>query len=490
MSAGEEILDVINLDVKYVIENTLKRRVLNGISFSIKTGEVALILGRSGSGKTTLARSITGLVKKVAKAEVSGEVLYRGENLLEKDYLIEYIKYVGQNPYVYFVEYLVKRDLVGYAFKFYGDRAEELVLNKARSLGVEGLLNRFYYFLSGGEARRVAILKAMLTEPKLLILDEPLMWVDDDNSVRLIELLRNLKEKGVAILIFEQRFLPLLEIVDSIYLLRDGRLLKIGKEDIAPPVSKNGDTPHGPNLYSPGKGRSKKRVLQAINVRFGFDDKVIFDSVNLDVNEGELVIIYGRNGSGKSTLLKLLSSQLKPKGGKIVRSGRARVGYLPQKPLAFFTEVSLGEEVENICRQSLGPGNCRNRAESTLRALGIKDLSVSPFSLSWGEQVRAALALLGYTGVYNVVLLDEPFTGLDYYYRYLVASLINDMTHGNVVSVVLAASSRDSLECLNYDRLYVIENGKLSILDENGVRKCDAHYVNDIGKLYGAEIYV
>jgi energy-coupling factor transport system ATP-binding protein len=457
MSSESVVLEVRNLKVSYYVDGSREKTILKKINLSVRRGETVLVIGKSGSGKTTLARSIIGLLNKTQNATIEGEVLFKGKNIVNADLPPEEIKYVGQNPYIYFVEYHLRRDLEGYAHRYYGEKAKEIVLEKSRFLGLEHLLDRFYYFLSGGEARRVAILKAIITNPEVLILDEPLMWVDDENVLKIKEIIRSLRSMNVSVIIFEHRFMPLLDIVDNVYLLKNGILYRLDKNRLSATQAPEEQTRRNNNALS----MSPRKILSMKNVVFSYDDARVYEFGDFELSEKELIVLLGRNGSGKSTFLKLVSGQLKPKSGSITWHHRCRTGYLPQKPIAFFTEITVMKEIEEVCKQSKNPGGCRDNVEKALKALGINDLERSPFSLSWGEQVRTALALLGYSGVYGLLLLDEPFTGLDYYDRYVITGILNNLVAGNGVSVIIAASTMESLSCLNPSHVYHVNNGRL-----------------------------
>ena len=483
MKSEDTVLEIRNLKVSYYVDGSKQKTVLNNVNLSVRKGETVLIIGKSGSGKTTLARSIIGLLNKMQNVLIEGSVLLKGRDILMNEFSPEEIKYVGQNPYIYFIEYHVRKDLEGYAYRHYGEKAKEVVLEKSIFLGLEHLLDRFYYFLSGGEARRAAILKAVITNPEILILDEPLMWVDDENVVKFIELIRKLRSINVTTIIFEHRFIPFLDIIDKVYLLKDGVLHQLRKDYLIVEQAKHAHTNHKNNNYNQTHSSSKK-IFSMKNVKFSYDQARIFEFVDFELNEKELVVLLGKNGSGKSTFIKLVSGQLKPSSGKITWYCPSRLGYLPQKPIAFFTEITVMKEIEEVCKQSNNPARCRQNVENALRSFGITNLEQSPFSLSWGEQVRLALGLLGYSGVYNLLLLDEPFTGLDYYDRYLVANLINKLVIDNGISVIVAASASEFLGCLNPNRIYYVENGRLVPLIAQNNWICDKSFVLKIKEIY------
>jgi len=448
------VLEVRGLRAYYVLPDNSERAVIEGVDLSLGRGEAALVIGRSGSGKTTLARAICGLLDRLFNARVEGEVTVNGKTPRDPSFYDE-VKLVGQNPYAYFVEHVVRHDLVGYASRFYGDSAEEIVRRRTEELGLSELLDRRFYELSGGEARMAAILKAVIRPPSLLVLDEPMMWVDDANAQKLVRLLKLLKGVGVALLIFEHRFAPLIGLQDKAFALRQGRLTALDRSALSGFWESSPPAPMG-NSHS--ENRIGERLVAAEGIKFGYGSESLLDSVWLEVRGGELVVVIGPNGSGKSTLLKLLAGQLKPTRGKVFRKKGARAGYLPQNPLAFFTEPSLEAEVREVCRATRERARCEERVRKAIKSLGIEDLGKSPHSASWGELIRAALAILAFSGVYKLLLLDEPFTGLDYTDRCAVGRILSSIvkqSRGELAAIV-AVSTSDSMLCLNASKTYAL----------------------------------
>lgn len=460
-SALMALLEVKNLRVSYIG----REPVLKNVSFSVDRGENVLIIGRSGSGKTTLARALIGLLQKSNNVKIEGEILFKGKRLEDytNDEISANIKLIGQNPYVYFIEHIVESDLTGYMSRFTDwKKAREIVYDKSRLFELEHLLKRYYYTLSGGEAKRAAILKAALMPPELLILDEPLMWVDDDNTYRLVNLLLSLKSLGISSIVLEHRFIPLLNVVDRVLLLDEGSIKPIHKECLLSNVRLQVREEIRDRIAH--KARESRELLVSLNnVDFHYDDHSLFEGLNLEVTKGEVILIVGRNGSGKTTLLKLIAGYLKPRNGKVIYRDRHNVAYMPQRPMSFFTEMTIGREIGEICKRSPEPTSCVNRIKSFLYNNGISDMSNSPFTLSWGQQVRLALALISLSRAYRLILLDEPFTGLDYSERCEIGNMISKIVNderGELTAIVALSSSETAL-CIEADRIYRIEARKL-----------------------------
>ncbi|MEM1619867.1 MAG: ATP-binding cassette domain-containing protein [Fervidicoccaceae archaeon] len=423
--------------------------VLRGASMALGEGEIALIAGGSGSGKTTLARAITGSGVEVYGGEMRGVVEVGGVNpLAHRGRISELVQVVSQNPWAHFAEHVVGEDLLAYAEELYGPSEGSRRLEEALELvGAESLVDKLVSELSGGQLRRAAIAKALLSDPELLILDEPMMWLDEEGEAQVIEVVERLKASGRSVLILEHRYAPLMRIVDRSYAMEGGRI-----EEFEPRVP--AARARGPReRRGPGEV-----VLRARGLRFRYSRRGpwVLEGVDLDVEMGELVAVYGRNGSGKSTLLKLLAGYLKPTSGSVERRGRAF--YVPQIPYLLFSEETVEGEIEALCPPR---SECAERGAELARTLaGLDGLDSSPFSLSWGQQVRLAVAL-ALASRASILLMDEPFSGLPYSDRLELSSILRSAPAAKIVS----AASRESLEILEPDRALELSGGRLREVD-------------------------
>ena len=185
------LLEVKSICKHYKIENKLVS-VLNNLTFTIEKGELVCLLGVSGCGKTTLLRLISGL-----ENPSSGEILINGGKLNLKN---KTINIVFQEPRLF--PWLSVKENIGFALKGHYDRGTinakvDDILGK---LGLSSYKNEMPYKLSGGIAQRIAIARALVTEPELLLLDEPFSSLDPITKSSLMEDLLTLwKSLNIAI---------------------------------------------------------------------------------------------------------------------------------------------------------------------------------------------------------------------------------------------------------------------------------------------------
>lgn len=174
--------------------------ILEGVALNIYEGEIISLLGGNGAGKTTLLKVISGTCKPYrGKIEIFGK---RIQKYTGKELYVKKLAFLPQNPQTVFIKMSVREDYeevrrtMGYS-KEEMDRQIEKI---ADTLGIQHLLDRHPYDLSGGEQQKAAIGKILLLQPKLLLLDEPTKGIDAWSKLQLQKLLRKLKESGIAIL--------------------------------------------------------------------------------------------------------------------------------------------------------------------------------------------------------------------------------------------------------------------------------------------------
>lgn len=455
MVETDKAIEVRGLRVKYRSSNEW---ILRGVDLDVYPNKTALILGKSGSGKTTLVRALTGVAKNVYGADVNGvvKVLGRDLNSYNVDEIRRVIQVVNQNPYADFMSLYVNEDIDG-VIRF-NKVDPKYVDNVFKLFKVEGLLDRNLFELSGGQLKRLAIVKALMFNPAILILDEPLMWLDDFGVESVVESIKMLKILGKTIVVFEHRFKPLMNIVDEIYVIKDGVIKTVDTSFL----NKSGMQSRFSGNRHGFERIGREKVLEIKDLWFKYVDEWILRGLNLVVNQGDAVIIYGRNGSGKSTLLKILAGYLKPKKG-IIRISK-RVVYVPQNIYLFYTEETLENEIKSMCASSRSRAKCVDAMVNTIAKdldLNRVDLSRTPFSLSWGEAIRFAISLSCALDPDTIVMLDEPFTGLTYYERLLLARYLAKLG----ITIVIATSNRDIIEYMYSNnlnlRVFTMDEGQL-----------------------------
>ncbi|MDO5850243.1 MAG: ATP-binding cassette domain-containing protein [Methanobacteriaceae archaeon] len=178
---GEELLNTKNLYFAYDKDNL----ILKDVNFSVKKGEFLSIIGGNGAGKSTFLKLLSGLLKPV-----------KGKVNTKKDLKIAYLH---QNPIVHFSKETVKEEL--YLNLDLNDSVKESILSYIKFFELEDLLNIHPYDCSGGEQQKIAIVKALISNPDILILDEPTKGLDPISAINLAKILKELQNRGITIII-------------------------------------------------------------------------------------------------------------------------------------------------------------------------------------------------------------------------------------------------------------------------------------------------
>ncbi|MBQ2069773.1 MAG: ABC transporter ATP-binding protein [Bacilli bacterium] len=203
--------------------------VIKDVSLTLNKGKIAILLGPNGSGKSTLIKSIVGIIKpKQCELSLFGKSL---NTLRERS---ENIAYVPQNsslpPLSVFDSVLMGRmPLFGFAPRKEDKEKTIEVLDK---LGLLPFANKRADMLSGGEAQKVMVARALASEPKAIIFDEPTSNLDIQNQLLVVSSVKALAEEGLMVLIAMHDMNLALDLGDYFYCLKDGEILKEGEEDI------------------------------------------------------------------------------------------------------------------------------------------------------------------------------------------------------------------------------------------------------------------
>lgn len=202
---------------------------LDNFSFDWKTTGLVVIAGNSGSGKSTFAKVLFNLLP--SNCEVSGSILLNNKNITEipEEQRFELLGFLPQFPSDYVLNLLVY-DEMAFPLENLGLTKSEIakqiekVLNQLR---ISHLKNRVITELSSGELQKVALATALISEPSIIILDEPFARIDSDSEITLIENLAELKKTSL-IIILEHHLDYILELADYIILLDKGKIISKG----------------------------------------------------------------------------------------------------------------------------------------------------------------------------------------------------------------------------------------------------------------------
>lgn len=219
------------LEVTGLVKNYGRRRVVDGVSFNVEPGEIVGLLGPNGAGKTTSFRMTCGMVEPDAgRVELNGVEVTRWP--VYRRARDGGMGYLAQESSV-FRKLSVQQNLLGMMEMLGVDR-------KTRKARCQNLLERFNIThirrsrassLSGGERRRLEIARCLVSDPKIILLDEPFTGIDPVTIDGIQTIIRELRSNGISILITDHQVRETLEITDRSYVIRSGRVLCHGHPD-------------------------------------------------------------------------------------------------------------------------------------------------------------------------------------------------------------------------------------------------------------------
>ncbi len=215
------------LSTEKLVKEYRRRRVVNGVSITVSAGEIVGLLGPNGAGKTTTFNMVVGLIKPDG-----GAVIFQGRTITRKPMHRRArlgIGYLTQEPSI-FRKLTVEQNILAILETCRMRRQERAVRLKylLDELDMARLAKSRAYTLSGGEKRRLEITRALVTSPKLLLLDEPFSGIDPIAVYEVQKIIRRLRERGLGILITDHNVRETLKLVDRAYLIHKGEVVYEG----------------------------------------------------------------------------------------------------------------------------------------------------------------------------------------------------------------------------------------------------------------------
>lgn len=461
------MLEIKGLSLSYGGNNG----VLDDISLKAFDGECILLTGESGSGKSSIINSINGLAFAYENASSEGSIKVNNKEIknLELYEISLAIASVFQNPKTHFfnvnttLELLFYLENIGLAKEEMDVRMEEML----RIFHIEHLLGRSIFELSGGEKQILCVASCYISGCKIIVLDEPSSNLDDKHIDVLTEMLKILKEKKVTLILAEHRIYYLMDLVDHIYLIHQGRINQaFSKEEFLSLPSEyllrcglrsRQKTPLTKNQRPQGKDL----IIQTMKIEF--EDKCELRLNNVSFDLGKIYGIVGRNGCGKSTFLRVMTGLNKKDKNEIVFEGRKlskkeriknSVLVMQDVNHQLFTD-SVEEELKLGVRDL-----SQEKIERVLLGLGLSKLKDRhPMSLSGGQKQRVAIASVLCKDS-RFVYFDEPTSGMDYNNMLKISKLIKEMkTENNIIFIIshdieFLNATTDYILCLEEFRSY------------------------------------
>ncbi len=470
------------LEAREIVKRFDGVHALDGAGFEVLPGEIHALLGENGAGKSTLIKVVTGLY-----APDEGVLLRDGEE-------VEFAKVRAANHAGVVALYqelsiipsisVAENILLGDQTPSRGGLVQWRALKRKARAQLDSINQRIPLNMLAGDLTpvqqtMVAFARALATDARVLILDEPTASLTDTEITDLFAVLRSLRERGVAIVYVSHRLEEVFELCDRLTIMRNGHTI----------VTKDVADSHIDEVISTMVGRSAGELypergsgagpvaLTAANI----DGRRVKD-VSFEVREGEVLGIGGLAGSGRSELLRILAGAQKHSGGVVTVGGTTLkqspgVGRALEAGIALVPEerrsqgVILGATIQdNIAVANIGEvstmGIVSASRISVITQRGMKDLQIKargprqPVSeLSGGNQQKVVLAKM-LARRPKVLLMDEPTRGIDVGTKAEIYRLIRQLAEGGT-AVIAVSSELPELIGMS-DRILIMHEGRVS----------------------------
>lgn len=407
---------LLDLNIKRFRYSGAELDSLKHIKMTLSPGSLTVIVGESGSGKSTLGEVLAGILPRQGVDQCSGTINLAGQRIEYADLESQRINVAGWAKHVG----LLPQEAGHYLSRIRETVAEELVFSLeneglpreamrqriatlSKHLNLDHLLERDPAKLSGGQERLVALAALAISEPSVMVLDEPLAGLDSEATAAVTEMISRLRADGTAMVVLSRTAKPWADNADALVKLENGQLSKSSAEDrlqesVSVPTQRRA---------IPG---NTEVLLEFSGVQLGYEGaaRPVFDGLDLQVRAGECVGLSGANGSGKTTVLKAAAGLLRPTAGELAVS--AATGMLLQNSSDQLFERTVLREVSFGLPKK---GRQRLRVPEVLSRLGLEAFAEThPYELPASARRLVALATV-LVREPQILILDEPTEALD-----------------------------------------------------------------------------
>lgn len=489
--------DII-LEMRHITKAFSGVKALDDVNLQVKRGEIHALCGENGAGKSTLMNVLSGVYPY---GTYEGDIIYNGETCKfgrikdsENKGIVIIHQELALSPYLSIAENVF---MGNERTSFKGvinwtetrGRAKEALAH----VGLENEnLNAPVNTLGVGKQQLIEIAKAMAKNVDLLILDEPTAALNDEESAQLLEIMLDLKRKGVTCIIISHKLNEISYVADSITIIRDGKTietLKKGVDEWSEDRIIKGMVGREMNNRYPIRDNCKiGDVVMEVKHWNAYHpeiaDKQILKDININVRAGEVVGLAGLMGAGRTEFaMSLFGHSYGQKiSGEVYMHGKKvstkTVTDAIKNKIAYTSEdrktyglVLINDIKTNMTMAALpeyyAKGQIVNERKENLDAeeykakINVKATSISQTvgSLSGGNQQKVVLAKWMMTHP-DVLILDEPTRGIDVGAKYEIYCIINDLVAAGK-SVIMISSELPEVLGMS-DRIYVMNEGKIA----------------------------
>lgn len=471
------------LEVKDLKKSYGGIKALKGIDFDLKNGECHALVGENGAGKSTLIKCLAGVIKPDY-----GKIILESKEMnfnSPKDALEKGIAAVYQEPMIYpqlsvvenlFLGKEIKKSNGSINWKAERKKAQDLL----KKVGIkENILDRPMENLSMAFQQLVLISKSLLFAAKILIFDEPTAILTEQETIRLFDIIKELKNQGLGIIYISHRLEELEKIADRITIMRDGEVKgtflknELSRDKIIELMA-------GKHIIEKRKRENIKgeTILEVKN----FTKKKMFENISFEVKKGEILGFSGLVGAGRSELMQTIFGIHQVDRGTLIfenkqlnirspeQAIKVGIAYLPEDRSSegLFLNFSIIDNIRISILKRLKKNfgfidedNSLKLANDYLKLLEIKAPSVfsKVKNLSGGNQQKVLISKWLATTP-KLLILDEPTRGVDVAVKSEIHELIFSLA-AEGLSIILISSELPEILKLS-DRVIVMHEGIIS----------------------------
>ncbi len=472
----------MDIELRNIVKSFGDNKVLTGVDFDLKEGEVHALMGENGAGKSTLMNILTGLHE-----QDSGQVIIDGkETKFENPKEAEEhgVSFIHQEmvtwPEMTVLEnmFLGKEEanILGWTDD---KKMEKQAKEVFKDLGFDVDLKKAMGTLSVGKQQIVEIGKTLLNDAQVIIMDEPTAALTGREIDLLFDIIRRLNDNGVAIVYISHRMEEIFRISDRVTVMRDGASVstKLTGETNEDEIVRN---MVGRDLedYYPDKNNEIGDVIFEVK---DLNRENVFEDISFQLHEGEIVSFSGLMGAGRTEIMRAIFGLDPYDSGQIIINGQEKhlknpseaikesVGFVTEnrKEEGLILDFSVKDNVSLTAFEEFSKNGWINEKEENdfvqllTDRLNVKmsDTEQPVFSLSGGNQQKVVLSKWIGIGL-KVLILDEPTRGVDVGAKREIYELMNELA-ARGVGIIMVSSDLPEVIGVS-DRVIVIHEGRIS----------------------------
>ena len=472
----------MEIELKNIHKAFGSNEVLKGVNLTLKSGEVHALMGENGAGKSTLMNILTGIHK-----QDKGEIFVDGQEVSFKNPLeaeAHGIAFIHQELNIWpnlsilenlFMMHSITNGMGVLDFKAMRKLAEE----KCREIEIELPLDMEAGECSVGQQQMTEIVRNLLVDAKVVIMDEPTAALTERETEKLFEVMRSLKKRGVAMVYISHRMEEVTANCDTITVMRDGvsvatkSVKEYGMEQIIRDMVGRSIT----EFYPDRRNKPAEVILEVKS----FNQTGVFRDVSFNLRKGEILGVAGLMGAGRTEIMRAIFGVDPHESGELVFKGEPLKITKPEDAIkagmAFVTENRKTEglildfsilrnialpSVDTFAKNSvINFGKLSGFADEMAKKLGVKahSLELEAGALSGGNQQKVVIAK--WVGMNpDVIIMDEPTRGIDVGAKRDIYELMNELTASGV-SIIMVSSELTEVLGMS-DRILVVHEGRIA----------------------------